>query len=116
MRDTNVVLASCLAKNQRWRHPSLILSTNTADVVRWLNALNSMDMRSAASDDVLTSLVTDYFVRSLIDNTDDDSESDSSDGDVDTDIDPPVVDIVAGEVNNDVTLTALTALMVLACL
>ena len=32
------------------------------------------------------------------------------------DIDPPVVDIVAGEVNNDVTLTAPTALMVLACL
>ncbi len=65
--------------------------------------------------DVLTSLVTDYFVRSQIDNMDDDSESDSSDGDVDTDIDPPVVDIV---VNNDVTLwlTALTALMVLACL
>ena len=24
MRDTNVVLASCLAQNQRWRHPSLI--------------------------------------------------------------------------------------------
>ncbi len=116
MRDTNVVLASCLAKNQRWRHPSLILSTNAADVVRWLNALSSMDMRSIASDDVLTSLVTDYFVRSQIDNTDDDSESDSSDGDVDTDIDPPVVDIVAGEVNNDVTLTAPTALMVLACL
>ena len=34
---------------------------------------------------MLTSLVTDYFVRSQIDNTDDDSESDSSDGDVDTD-------------------------------
>ena len=74
-------------------------------------------MRSVASDDVLTSLVTDYFVRSLIDIMDDDNESDSSDGDVDTvtDIDPPVVDIVAGEVNNDVTLTALMALMVLAC-
>ena len=112
MRDTNVVLASCLAKNQGWRHPSLILSTNAADVVRWLNALSSMDMRSVASDDVLTSLVTDYFVRSLIDNTDDDSESDSSDGHVDSDIDPSVVDIVAGEVNSDVTLTAL---MVLAC-
>ena len=95
------------------KYPSLILSTNAADVVRWLNALSSMDMRSIASDDVLTSLVTDYFVRSQIDNTDDDSESDSSDGDVDTGIDPPVVDIVAGEVNNDVTLTAL---MVLACL
>ena len=110
------MLASCLAKNQRWRHPSLILSTNAADVVRWLNALSSMDMRSIASDDVLNSLVTDYFVRSQIDNTDDGSESDSSDGDVDTDIDPPVVDIVAGEVNNDLTLTAPTALMVLACL
>ena len=78
-------------------------------------------MRSIASDDVVTSLGTDYFVRSQIDNTDDDSlrESDSSDchGDVDTDIDPPVVDvIVAGEVNNDVKLTALTALMFLACL
>ena len=74
-----------------------------------------MDMRS---DDVLTSLVTDYFVRNQIDNTDNDSESDSSDGDVqvDTDIDPPVVDIVAGEVSNDVTLTAPTALMVQACL
>ena len=74
-------------------------------------------MLSIASDDVLTSLGTDYFVRSQIDNTDDDSESDSSDGDVDTDIDPPVVDvIVAGEVNNDVKLTAPTALMVQACL
>ena len=83
---------------------------------RWLNALSSMNMRSIASDDVLASLGTDYFVRSQIDNTDDDSESDSSDGDVDTDIDPPVVDIVAGEVNNDVTLTAPTALMVLAYL
>ena len=112
------MLASCLAKNQRWLHPSLILSTNAADVVRWLNALSSMDMRSIASDDVLTNLVTDYFVRSQIDNTDNDSESDSNDGDVDTvtDIDPPVVDIVAGEVNNDVTLTAPTALMVLTCL
>ena len=109
------MLASCLAKNKRWRHPSLILSTNTADVVRWLNALTSMDMRSIASNDVLTSLVTDYFGRSQIDNTDDDSESDSNDGDVDTvtDIDPPVVDI---EVNNDVTLTAPTTLIVLACL
>ena len=64
---------------------------------------------------MLTSLVTDYFVRSQIDNTDGDSESDSSDGDVDPDIDPPVVDIVPGEVNHDVTLTAPTALMVLAC-
>ena len=83
---------------------------------RWSSMVEragSMDMRSVASDDVLTSLVTDYFVRSLIDNTDDDSEPDSSDGDVDTDIDPPVVDIVAGEVNNDGTLTVL---MVLACL
>ena len=110
------MLASCLAKNQRWRHPSLILSTNAADVFRWLNAPSSMDMRSITSDDVLTSLVMDYFVRSQIENTDDVSESDSSDGDVDTDIDPPVVDIVAGEVNNDVTLTATTVLMVLACL
>ena len=58
-------------------------------------------MRSIASNDVLTSLGTDYFLRSQIDNTDDDSESDSSDGDVDTDIDPPVVDIVAGKVNNE---------------
>ena len=41
---------------------------------------------------MLTSLVTDYFVRSQIGNTDDDSESDWSDGDVDNDIDPPVVD------------------------
>ena len=73
-------------------------------------------MRSIASDDVLTSLVTDYVVRSQIDNTDDDSESDSSDGDVDTDIELPVVDIVASKVKNDVTLTAPTALIVLACL
>ena len=65
---------------------------------------------------MLTSLGTDYFVISQIDNTDDDSESDSSDGDADTDIDPLVVDIVASEVNNDVTLTVLTALMVLASL
>ena len=101
-------------KNRRWRHPSLILSTNAADVVRWLNALTSIDMRSVASNDVLTSLVTDYFVRSQIDNTDDDTESNSRDGDVDTDIDPPVVDIVAGKVNNDLTLTASTALIVLA--
>ena len=42
-----------------------------------------------------------HYLRSQIDNTDDDSESDSSDGDVDTDIDPPVVDIVAGKVNNE---------------
>ena len=57
-------------------------------------------MRSIASDDVLTSLVTDYFVTRQIGNTDDESDSDSSD---DVDIDPPVVDIVAGvtEVNND---------------
>ena len=75
-----------------------------------------MDMRSIASNEVLTSLVTDYFVRSQIGNTDDDSESDSSDGDVDNDIDPPVVDIVAGEVNSDVTLRAPTALIDLACL
>ena len=55
-------------------------------------------MRSMASDDVLTSLVTDYFVTRG--NTDDESESDSGD---DVDIDLPVVDIVAGvaEVNND---------------
>ena len=115
MRD-QCCAGSVSGKKSKMAHPSLILSTNAADVVRWLNALSSMDMRSIASDDVLTSLVTDYFVRSQIDNTDDDSESDSSDGNVDTDIDPPVVDIVAGEVNNDVTLTAPTALMVLACL
>ena len=72
--------------------------SNTADVVRCLNALTSLDMRSIASDDVLTSLVTDYLVTRQIGNTE--SESDSSD---DVDIDPLVVDIVAGvaEVNND---------------
>ena len=36
--------------------------SNAADVVRCLNALTSLDMRNIASDDVLTSLVTDYFV------------------------------------------------------
>ena len=71
--------------------------SNAADVVRCLNSLTSLDMRSIASDDVLTSLVTDYFVTRQIGNTDDDSESDSSD---DVDIDPPVVDIVGGEVNS----------------
>ena len=35
---------------------------NAADVVRCLNALTSLDIRNIASDDVLTSLVTDYFV------------------------------------------------------
>ena len=102
-------------KNQRWRHPSLILSTNAADVVRWLNALSSMDMRSIASDDVLTSLVTDYLsevrlttrtmtvnlIRVML---------------TLTSIRRSLTSFVAGEVNNDVTLTAPTALMVLACL
>ena len=36
--------------------------SNAADVVRCLNALTSLDIRNIASDDVLTSLVTDYFV------------------------------------------------------
>ena len=74
--------------------------SNAANVVRCLNVLTSLDMRNIASDDVLTSLVTDYFVTRQIGNTDDESESDSGD---DVDIDLPVVDIVAGvaEVNND---------------
>ena len=72
--------------------------SNAADVVRCLNSLTSLDMRSIASDDGLTSLVADYFVTRQIGNTDDDSESDSSD---DVDIDPPVVNIVGGEVNSD---------------
>ena len=74
--------------------------SNAADVVRCLNALTSLDMRRIASEDVLTSVVTDYFVTRQIGNTDDESESDSSN---DVGIDSPVVDIVAGvaEVNND---------------
>ena len=36
--------------------------SNAANVVRCLNVLTSLDMRNIASDDVLTSLVTDYFV------------------------------------------------------
>ena len=35
---------------------------NAADVVRCLNAPTSLDIRNIASDDVLTNLVTDYFV------------------------------------------------------
>ena len=53
--------------------------SNAADVVRCLNALTSLDMRRIASEDVLTSVVTDYFVTRQIGNTDDESESDSSD-------------------------------------
>ena len=62
--------------------PIIILRPNATDVVRCLNALTSLDIRNIASDDVLTSLVTDYFVtwsdRQVATRTMN-SESDSSD-------------------------------------
>ena len=49
----------------KWRRPSLPAGrtdSNAADVVRCFNALTSLDIRNIASDDLLTCLVTDYFV------------------------------------------------------
>ena len=67
MRDQSCCdLAICFTRNMgTWRRPSLTpgrSDPNAADVVRCLNALTSLDIRNIASDDVLTSLVTDYFV------------------------------------------------------
>ena len=47
---------------ERWRRSAGRSDPYTADVVRCLNALTSLDIRNIASGDVLTSLVTDYFV------------------------------------------------------
>ena len=67
---TKVVVTWRFVSRETWRRPSLPVGRsdpNTADVlinhvVRCLNALTSLDIRNIASDDVLTSLVTDYFV------------------------------------------------------
>ena len=62
---TKVVVTWRFVSRETWRRPSLPAGRsdpNAADVVRCLNALTSLDIRNIASDDVLTSLVTDYFV------------------------------------------------------
>ena len=60
-----VVVTLCVGLKPKWRRPSLPAGrtdSNAADVVRCFNALTSLDIRNIASDDVLTCLVTDYFV------------------------------------------------------
>ena len=60
-----VVVTWRFVSRETWRRPSLPVGRsdpNAADVVRCLNALTSLDIRNIANDDVLTSLVTDYFV------------------------------------------------------
>ena len=64
MRDESCGDFVCCFK-PKWRRPSLpagCTDSNAADVVRCFNALTSLDIRNIASDDVLTCLVTDYFV------------------------------------------------------
>ena len=103
MRDQSCSdLAICFTRNMASviTDPAGRSDPNAADVVRCLNALTSLDMRSIATDDVLTSLVTDCFVTRQIGNTDDESDSDSCD---DVDIDPPGVfladEIMLGDFN-----------------
>ena len=66
MCGTKVVVTWRSVSRETWRRPSLPAAgrsdPNAADVVRCLNALTSLDIQNIASDDVLTSLVTDYFV------------------------------------------------------
>ena len=65
MCGTKVVVTWRFVSRETWRRPSLpagLSDPKAADVVRCLNALTSLDIRNIASDDVLTSLVTDYFV------------------------------------------------------
>ena len=59
---TKVGVTWRFVSSERWRRSAGRSDPYAADVVRCLNALTSLDIRNIASGDVLTSLVTDYFV------------------------------------------------------
>ena len=101
---TKVVVTWRFVSRETWRRPSLTpgrSDPNAADVVRCLNALTSLDIRNIASDDVLTSLVTDYFVTCQIGKLQHGRWTVNLIRVMMLTIDPPLVDTVGDEVNSE---------------